>query len=245
MATRCPSPNRCRLCFHVLLWIGTTLNRKATSMPHSAAKSCSCVSFHANKSFQVYSGSALLHACLMRGRSDVLQSLYTNHGFDYFGNSSLPAPAAFPTCSSRWPRSFPELTGATSSQRDLYRGQLLQLLMEEQHQQSYEFWDRYPLDSVDAIPHAIFANVSFPPEIRTPQLPNLMSHPPFQDEMLLSLFGRVHERTKAARRMRVPAAQSSRSLLFDPGPLHAGHFLLPARQEAERSSAHDRWLQLN
>lgn len=162
---------------------------------------------HTNKSFLVYSGSALLHACLMRGRADVLQSLYTDHGFDYFGNSSLLLlhRQKLPLLPDMLLMLAEKLPGVNrrylKSERDLYREQLLQLLMEEQHQQSYEFWDRYPLDSVDAIPHAIFANVSFPPETRTPQLPNLMSHPPFQDEML-SLFGRVHERSKAAKRMR-------------------------------------------
>ncbi|MFG0231778.1 TerB N-terminal domain-containing protein [Achromobacter sp. 413638] len=167
---------------------------------------------HANKSFQVYSGSALLHACLMRGRADVLQSLYTDHGFDYFGNSSLLLlhRQKLPLLPDMLLMLAERLPGVNrrylKSERELYRGQLMQLLTDELHQESYEFWNRYPLESVDAIPHAIFANVSFPPETRTPQLPNLMSHPPFQDEML-SLFGRVHERAKAAKRMRSTSSE--------------------------------------
>lgn len=162
---------------------------------------------HTNKSFQAYSGSALLHACLMRGRADVLQSLYADHGFDYFGNSSLLLlhRQKLPLLPGMLLMLAERIPGVNrrylKSERDLYRGQLTQLLTDELHQESYEFSNRYPLNSVHAIPYAIFANVSFPPETRTPLLPNLMSHPPFQDEML-SLFRRVHERAKEAKRLR-------------------------------------------
>ncbi|BEG74465.1 TerB N-terminal domain-containing protein [Achromobacter xylosoxidans] len=160
---------------------------------------------HSNKSFQSYSGSALLHACLMRGRSDVLQLLYTDHELDYFGNSSLLLlhqqklkllPAMLLALGD-------QMAGVNrrylKSERNLYRENLLQLLMDEFGEPSYAFCDRYAIEAVDGIPYAIFANVSLPPETRNPSLPSLMNHPPFVEEMT-ALFHRAHERTKAAKR---------------------------------------------
>lgn len=167
---------------------------------------------HPNKSFQTYSASALLHASLMRGRSDILQRLYTDHELDFFGNSSLLL------LYQQRLKLLPEMLMALAeqmhgvnrrylkSERDLYREQMLHVLMEECGEHAYAFCDRYDLDAVEGIPYAIFANVSLPPDTRSPSLPNLMNHPPFVEEMS-AFFQKTHERTKAAKR-RVRGASS-------------------------------------
>lgn len=146
--------------------------------------------YHDNPSFQGYSASAILHSCLLRKRIDVLENIYFNEGFNYFDNSTLlilhqnslgltpemliQLAYVMPGVNRKYLRQDP----------DLFRQELTNLLMVKFSKGTYSFADRYNLENVEGIPYPILANISFPSELRSPPLPNLIRHQPFQMEMI-------------------------------------------------------------
>jgi len=79
---------------------------------------------------------------------------------------------------------------------ELYKQKINEVLIGKFGKPSYPLSSQFSLDSVEGIPYPIFANISFPPEVRTPRLPNLLHHAPFQSE-LASIFQEVHEAVKS------------------------------------------------
>ncbi|MBK8583492.1 MAG: TerB N-terminal domain-containing protein [Flavobacteriales bacterium] len=162
---------------------------------------------HDNGSFQGYSASALVHACLIRKRVDKLQQLYSS-GFDYFGNSNLlmlhygdmgidpdmlcRLALILSGVNKRYIKAKPET----------YKEMATNLLIEKFGSPSYPITSRFPLAEIDGIPYPIFANISFAPEVRTPHLPNILHHPQFRGE-LRSFFESVHEAVKKAPKANV------------------------------------------
>jgi hypothetical protein len=160
---------------------------------------------HDNGSFQSYSAAAVVHACLLRRRLDVLQELYLNQNLDYFGNSVLlilhhqnldlmpdillKLAMNLRGVNRKYLREVP----------DLYEISLRTELIEKFDKESYPFAEFFPLNLVFGVSYPIFANYSLPSDVRTPALPNLMDHQPFEDE-LGSFFHRVHERTKVFKK---------------------------------------------
>jgi hypothetical protein len=155
---------------------------------------------HDNGSFQSYSASALVHSCLLRKRIDKLQELYAS-GFDYFDNSNLlilhhSNLDIFPDMMFKLATI---LTGVNRryirSKPDEYKQQIERILMDKFGKLSYPLTSKFTLEGVEGIPYPIFANISFPAEIRTPRLPNLLRNPSFHAEMR-AFFGLVHEAVK-------------------------------------------------
>lgn len=156
---------------------------------------------HDNGSFQSYSASALVHSCLLRKRVDKLQQLYAPGDFDYFDNFNLLIlhysnldllPDMMFQLASRLPgvnRRYVKL------KPDLYKQKITDVLIGRFGKPSYPLSSQFQLDAVEGIPYPIFANISFPPEIRTPRLPNLLQHAQFQGEMG-AIFQEVHEAVK-------------------------------------------------
>ncbi|MFH0785389.1 MAG: TerB N-terminal domain-containing protein [Pseudomonadota bacterium] len=153
---------------------------------------------HNNGSFRVYSASALVHSCLLRKRVDKLHQLYTSGNFDYFGNSNLlilhhsgldilPDVMFQLACrikgvNHRYIKQDP----------NLYKQKISGVLIDKFGQSSYPLLSRFLLKNVENIPYPIFANISLPPEVRTPSLPNLLRHEPFLVEMK-TIFRKVHD----------------------------------------------------
>jgi len=158
---------------------------------------------HTNSSFQGYSASALVHSCLLRKRVDRLQQLYESGDFDYFDNSNLlilyyneldilpDMMLQLATRLSGVNRRYVKL------KPELYKQKISEVLSGEFGKPSYPLSSRFSLDKVEGIPYPIFANISFPPEVRTPRLPNLLRHAPFEWE-ISTIFGEVHEAVKSA-----------------------------------------------
>lgn len=164
---------------------------------------------HKNSSFDSYSKSALVHACLIRRRLDTLNALYEDPSFDYFDNSNLlilhysglnmsadvlmKVAGKLYGVNRRYLRSHP----------DLYRETLSEMLRDCFGVDEYPLATRFSLGHVEGTPYAIFANFTLPSEIRTPPLPDFFRHEPFVEE-LGGFFKQVHEtvkaRKKAARR---------------------------------------------
>lgn len=65
----------------------------------------------------------------------------------------------------------------------LYQEKIAEALIEQFGAPAYPISERVKLEEVEGIPYPVFANVSFPPEIRTPPLPHIVRYPPFQAEM--------------------------------------------------------------
>lgn len=158
--------------------------------------------FHSNISFQSYSASALVHSCLLRRRVDRLKQLYESEEFDYFGNSNLlilyyndidiTPDMMFHLASN--------LSGVNRRyiklHPDLYKEKISEILIEKFGDSSFPLSSKYDLDEVKGIPYPIFANISLPSEIRTPQLPNILKHPPFQKEMI-EIYYDIHNAVKS------------------------------------------------
>jgi hypothetical protein len=163
--------------------------------------------FHENGSFQSYSASALVHSCLLRKRLDVLQKLYSTPDFDYFGNSNLlilhhSGLEILPDMMIRLAKCLNGVNRRYLKLKpEIYLNALIETLNADFGKPSYPFADKFPLQDVNGIPYPIFANISFPSEIRAPSLPNLLNHPPFQHE-LGEFFQKVHDSVKQQPRQR-------------------------------------------
>lgn len=163
--------------------------------------------YHKNASFQSYSASALVHSCFLRKRLDTLQRLYTQDDFDYFGNSNLLA--LHHSGLDIMPDMLIRLAGCLSGvnrrylkeKSELYKQALIEILKIRFGKESYPFASRFPLQNIEGVAFPIFANISLPSNIRSPALPNLLRHAPFQEE-LGSFFQEVHEATKLNSRAR-------------------------------------------
>ncbi len=160
---------------------------------------------HDNGSFQNYSASALVHACLLRKRVDTLQHLYLDLNFDYFGNSVLlilhqQNLDLLPDMLIRLAMSLGGVNKRYLKEKcSTYQQTLLEELREKFGKESYPFAANYPLDKVKGKPFPIFANISFASEVRAPPLPNFLDHKPFQKEFE-EFFQQVHEKTKVLRK---------------------------------------------
>lgn len=157
---------------------------------------------HANGSFQTYSASALVHSCLLNKRIDRLQQLYESGDFDYFDNSNLLI--LFHNGLDILPDMMLQLATRLSGvnrryvklKPDLYKQKISEILLGRFGKPSYPLSSRFSLQDIDGIPYPIFANISFPPEVRTPSLPNFFRHAPFEAEMG-AIFQEAHEAVKA------------------------------------------------
>lgn len=157
---------------------------------------------HNNGSFQSYSASALVHSCLLRKRADKLQELYSTGGFDYFENSNLLILYYnnLDITSDMMFQLAMRLSGVNKryikQSPELYKEKITEVLIKKFGNAGYPLAKQFTLDDVDGIPYPIFANISFPPDVRTPPLPNLLRHDAFINEMG-AIFQEIHEAVKS------------------------------------------------
>jgi len=156
---------------------------------------------HDNGSFQSYSASALVHSCLLRKRIDTLENLYKQGKFDHFSNSNLLILyhnnlGILPDMMFKLAQ---KITGVNRRyiklHPELYKEKIVGVLIEKFGKQSYPISRQFLLKDIDGVSFPIFANISFPPDVRTPPLENFFRHAPFNDKMK-SIFKEVHESLK-------------------------------------------------
>lgn len=156
---------------------------------------------HNNGSFQSYSASALVHSCLLRKRIDALESLYEKGEFDHFSNSNLLIlhHGKLNVLPEMMFKLAQKVTGVNRRyiklHPELYKEKIISILTDKFGQPSYPISSQFSLKDIDGVTFPIFANISFPPDIRTPPLENFFRHAPFNDEMK-SIFKEVHESVK-------------------------------------------------
>ena len=141
--------------------------------------------YHYNHSFETYSNSALIHACLRRKKWDYFHKLLEDDEFLVFNNLSLlilysqqldilpemllKLATKIPGTNRRYIKNHP----------DLYLQAITSELTNKFEKESYPFSSRYDIKKIPTIGMPVFANISLPPEIRTPQLPDFLRYEPF------------------------------------------------------------------
>jgi hypothetical protein len=156
-----------------------------------------------NASFDSYSRSALLNSALFRKRGDRLEQLYRlspparlentdlilahQLGYDLGPEGLIRLAATLPGVAKRYIKKNPDKCGLA----------LAAVLTEEFGQPLLPFASCYRISELPKKQQLLFANISFPSEIRTPALPSFLHYEPFLREVarVLSL---THERTKQA-----------------------------------------------
>lgn len=156
---------------------------------------------HNNQSFHHYSGAALLQSCIHRKRLDMLEyldqseqlrdhgnlKLLVSHylGFDLAATSLMDISRAILTINQRYIKNEPALFELT----------LTNQLNEKYGTPYFPFAGRYDIDAIPKTPELLFANISFPEDIRSPRLPNFLEFEPFLTEVK-EIFTTVHEIVK-------------------------------------------------
>lgn len=163
--------------------------------------------YHKNHSFLVYSRSALLHSCVFRKRPDRLEDL--SRSGELFGSGNAELLMAYQLGFDLTPRSLIQVSTPISglnrtyltSERDLFESSLGECLRSKYGDIYFPFASRFKLMDLPRREEILFANISFPSEIRTPELPSFLDHDAFTQEIRV-LFGETHERVKGSLRQR-------------------------------------------
>jgi hypothetical protein len=158
--------------------------------------------YHRHPSFLSYSGSALLHSSVIRKRMDKLEVLNRSGeliglgnaelvlahqlGFDFSISSLIDVSKLIHNVNRRYVNLYPEL----------FRDVLSDCLSTRYGDSYFPFASRYKIEELPKSSDILFANISFPHEIRTPELPSFLDYVPFTDEVRV-IFAETHEKVKA------------------------------------------------
>ena len=157
---------------------------------------------HDNRSFQWYSASALVYSCIIRRRPDRLANLNeTGELADLANAEILLAYSLGGGLSAQGlmaiSRKVPGVNRRyMASEASRYQSALGDVLRERYGQESFPIASRYELDDLPRKKGLTFANISFPPEVRSPALPSFLHYEPFQTEVR-DVCQRAHETVKA------------------------------------------------
>lgn len=177
-------------------------------------------SHHSNSSFQTYSGTALVHGCMSRGRADILLGLYERGLFDYVGNSYLLfahqqgiglSGAVLLVLAGRIKGVNKRYLSADPAS---YLAAINAVLHEHFGESLYPLRERINAESLKPSGLPVFANYSLPADVRTPSQPDLLKDSGFQAAML-ELFQQAHEKCK---RQKAEIRKRARAIAVDHDP---------------------------
>jgi TerB N-terminal domain len=154
-----------------------------------------------NSSFESYSRSALLNSALFRKQRHRLEQLYRLSPPEHFEDTDLILAHQL-----GYDLGSEGLTRLSSSLRGIqkryikthpaeYKLALDDVLIGEFGRPFLPFASLYSISEVPKQEHLLFANISFPSEIRTPPLPSFLGFAPFIQEAT-RVMALAHERTK-------------------------------------------------
>ena len=160
---------------------------------------------HESSSFQGYSLKALLYSAIARKRKDLLKQLFTDQHAFTVDNSTLRLVHDSGTDLSA--RSTAELGLRLSGvnrrymkeRRQEFEDALELVFIERYGRPEFPLGGRFNTASFPRRAEVLFANVSFPSEVRSPALPSFMDFEPFTSEIREVLHA-AHERVKGASR---------------------------------------------
>lgn len=154
-----------------------------------------------NRSFDSYSRSALLNSALFRKRPDRLKQLYRLSPPQRLMNSDLilAHQLGYDLGAEGMIRLAPSLRGVKKRylkrNPEEYKLALVAVLSEQFGEPYLPLASAYTMSELPKVPDILFANISFPPEVRTPDLPNFLRCEPFI-EQATRVLNFAHERTK-------------------------------------------------
>lgn len=160
---------------------------------------------HDSGSFLSYSLKALLYSAIARKRKDLLRLLYADERAFAVDNSVLRLLHDSGTDLSARSLSelglrLPELNRRYIKARRLeFESAVESVLVERYGRPELPFADRFDTSKMPRRSDVLFANVSFPSEVRSPALPDFMSFEPFTSEVR-AVLSAAHELVKQAGR---------------------------------------------
>jgi len=169
---------------------------------------------HKHSSFLGYSGSALLHSAVYHNRPDKLEALSRSAGsawireellLAYYLNLDFTAETLI--------KLSKQIRGINrrylSKAPDKYTEALEEILKVRYREPVFPFASRYKLSSIQRTTQLMYANISFPDEIRSPEIPDFLNYEPFTEEVR-DICAVAHEsvktRLKTERRRRKPGS---------------------------------------
>lgn len=156
-----------------------------------------------NASFETYSRLALLNSALFRKRGSRLEQLYRLSKTKRFENTELilAHQLGYDLGEEGLMRIGLSIQGVQKryikNNPNEYKLALATVLTEEFGTPFLPFGSAYTISEIPKRQHVLFANISFPSEIRTPALPSFLYHEPFTNEAT-RILNLAHERTKQA-----------------------------------------------
>lgn len=157
---------------------------------------------HNHPSFQSYSRVSMICSSLIHGRSGNLARLYSEPSLPtYVDNCDLLVAHQ-----ARMPLSVPGLVGVARCiptvnkryiklQPDLFEKMLSAVLLEAFGEEQFPFFSFYGLSDLPKTTSIVFSNISFPPQVRSQDIPDFFAHRPFVKDVS-ELISNAHERTK-------------------------------------------------
>lgn len=152
-------------------------------------------------SFDLYSRSGLLNAAVARKDERRIAFLYAAAPPDHFRDTDLMiayrAQRDFGTEGLlRLVSSLPGVNKRyVKAEPDHFRQSLAEVLSERFGAPYLPFAKKYAVAELPLAQQMLFANISFPDEVRNPRLPSFSSHQPFVNEVR-DIFAAAHERCK-------------------------------------------------
>jgi len=155
---------------------------------------------HSNGSFQAYSRQGVISACIRQNRSDLLSNIVHDLKSGYLDNMMIHLYKRLGYGLEDVDLiSIASQVGFTNrryikSSLEIFRNELNGVLIAKYGHPNFSF-ERYDIKSLPISHEILFANYSFPDNLRTAQLPNFFEYTVFRNEIkgLLSL---AHEQTK-------------------------------------------------
>jgi len=157
--------------------------------------------YHKHPSFFSYSNAALLHSCILRKRRDRLEELYRTEELGFLDNTGLLIAhhLGCDLSADSLVHTSPRIDGVNRRYMklhpELYSTTVNEMLREHYGEADFPFAGRYDIRKLPGSQQILFANISFPQEIRTPNLPDFFGYGPFASEVK-KLLNDAHERVK-------------------------------------------------
>ena len=162
--------------------------------------------FHDNPSFKYYSNTALLTSCIIKKKYNRLEDISPL----LYSESSLDNLLLLLAYNSKYDLTVKNLIDLSpgikginkryiNNNPDLFKNVLEKHLFKRYGVNYFPFSSKFNLSELPISREIFFANFSFPPEIRTPAVPNFLEYHPFVDEVK-ALFSETHEEVKSILR---------------------------------------------
>jgi len=158
--------------------------------------------YHRNKSFLGYSESSLMNSSLLMKRPDKSMESQQNDAISGFSNSLflIAYYNKYDLSIENLMHIFDRMSGLNKryfrEDRQQFQSLLSETLTERFSAESFPFANNYDVENTTRARYPLFANISLPDNIRTPDLPNFYAHGKLMND-LKNVFQMTHEKFKA------------------------------------------------